>query len=166
MARTPYARAAAQHGCDDRADGRESRCKFVRVRPTAELTVMTEVGAAEFHCYYAADSQSALQKGKSILPKFERYLRPGPVVDLGCGEGGLLLALQELGRTELTGLESNQELCTLAKSFGVPVICKDLLTFLQEEALRPAVYFYIDVIEHVPFELNLLLLSTLPVGSR
>lgn len=127
---------------------------------------MTEVGAAEFHCYYAADSQSALQKGKSILPKFERYLRPGPVVDLGCGEGGLLLALQELGRTELTGLESNQELCTLAKSFGVPVICKDLLTFLQEEALRPAVYFYIDVIEHVPFELNLLLLSTLPVGSR
>lgn len=127
---------------------------------------MTEFGAAEFHCYYAEDRKSALQKGKSTLPKFERYLRPGPVVDLGCGEGGLLLALKELGRTELTGVESNQELCTLAKSFGVPVICKDLLTYLQEETLRSAVYFYVDVIEHVPFELNLRLLASLPVGSR
>ncbi|MGB2900734.1 MAG: hypothetical protein WBB89_15825 [Candidatus Acidiferrum sp.] len=127
---------------------------------------MTAVSAAEFHCYYAADKKSALQKGESTLPKFERYLRPGPVVDLGCGEGGLLLALKELGRTELTGVESNQELCTLAESFGVPVLCKDLLTYLQEETLRSAVYFYIDVIEHVPFELNLRLLASLPVGSR
>jgi SAM-dependent methyltransferase len=134
--------------------------------PRGRPTIMTEVSAAEFHCYYAADRESALQKGKSILPKFERYLRPGRVVDLGCGEGGLLLALKELGRTELSGVESNQELSSLAKSFGLPIICKDLLAYLQEETLRSAVYFYIDVMEHVPFELNLRLLASLPVGSR
>ena len=97
---------------------------------------MTEIGAAEFHCEYASDRESALQKGGLTLLKFGRYLRPGPVVDLGCGEGGLLLALKESGRTDILGEESNPELCTLAKSFGVLVIRKDLLTYLEEETLR------------------------------
>jgi len=45
--------------------------------------------SAEFHCWYAGDAGSALTKGRFILGKFSSYLRPGPVVDLGCGEGGL-----------------------------------------------------------------------------
>jgi len=122
--------------------------------------------SAEFHCWYAGDGASALTKGRFILGKFSNYLRPGPVVDLGCGEGGLLLALKEAGHTELTGVESNPELCALAESFGVRVIQSDLQHCLAGGAFSPGTYFYLDVIEHVPFELNLRLFAALPQGSR
>lgn len=127
---------------------------------------MPEVHAAEYHCWYGADRDSALLKGRFTLQKFGGYLRPGFVVDLGCGEGGLLLALKESGRSEILGVESNAELCTLAASFGVPVIQKDLRVFLQDAPPPKAVYFYVDVIEHVPFEFNLDVLSRIPGGSR
>ncbi|MBZ5700728.1 MAG: methyltransferase domain-containing protein [Acidobacteriia bacterium] len=122
--------------------------------------------SAEFHCWYAGDAGSARSKGRFTLGKFSRYLRPGPVVDLGCGEGGLLLALKEAGHADLTGVESNPELCTLAESFGVRVIRTDLQQYLAGGALSPATYFYLDVIEHVPFELNVRLFAALPQGSR
>lgn len=127
---------------------------------------MSDIRFSEFHCHYAADRESALQKGRRVLFKFGRYVRPGPIVDLGCGEGGLLLALQELGRTQLLGVESNAELFALAESFDVPVIRKDLRAYIEEEMLQPAVYFYIDVMEHVSYELNSLLIGGLPIASR
>ncbi len=122
--------------------------------------------AAEFHCWYAPDKSSALQKGKFTLEKFGRYLRPGPVVDLGCGEGGLLLALQEAGRNEILGIESNPELCELAKSFGLPLLQADISDYLRRGDMQPATYFYVDVVEHVPFEFNEQLFAALPAGSR
>jgi SAM-dependent methyltransferase len=121
--------------------------------------------SAEFHCWYAGDAPSALVKGRYNLDKFARFLHPGPVVDLGCGEGALLLALKEAGHADLTGVESNPELCALAESFGVRVIQTDLQQYLAG-ALTPAAYFYLDVIEHVPFALNLRLFAALPQGSR
>jgi SAM-dependent methyltransferase len=123
-------------------------------------------GSAEFHCWYAGDAASALTKGRFILGKFSSYLRPGQVVDLGCGEGGLLLALKKAGHADLAGVESNPELCALAESFGVRVIQTDLQHYLAGGALSPATYFYLDVIEHVPFELNVRLFAALPQGSR
>jgi SAM-dependent methyltransferase len=127
---------------------------------------MSVPAAAEFHCWYAADRNTALQKGRFTLTKFERFLRSGPVVDLGCGEGGLLLALQEAGRREILGVEPNPELCALAKSFGVPILETDMTSYFASGSLSPATYFYVDVIEHVPFDLNLRLMATLPAGSR
>lgn len=122
--------------------------------------------AAEFHCWYAKDRQEALRKGRFILSKFKRFLRDDLIVDLGCGEGALLLGLQEAGFTRLLGVDSNQELLNLARSLGVPVVSAELAEFLSREDLEAGLYFYVDVMEHVPFELNLLLLSRLPVGSR
>jgi SAM-dependent methyltransferase len=124
------------------------------------------VSAAEFHCWYAGDRDTALHKGRFAVLKFGQFLRPGPVVDLGCGEGGLLLALEESGRSDLLGVEFNSELCALAESFGVRVIHTDLQRYLASGALSPATYFYLDVIEHVPFELNVNLFAALPQGSR
>ena len=127
---------------------------------------MSLIDAAEFHCWYAPDRDAALQKGRFTLEKFGGYLRPGLIVDLGCGEGGTLLALKESGRSEILGVESNAELCALAASFGVPVVQEDLREYLRGARPPKAVYFYIDVIEHVPFELNLEVLSRIPIGSR
>ncbi|HXN21372.1 MAG TPA: methyltransferase domain-containing protein [Candidatus Dormibacteraeota bacterium] len=127
---------------------------------------MAPIQAAEFHCCYASNRQEALVKGRFIYEKFVKFIRHENIVDLGCGEGALLLWLKESGRSGLLGVESNDELASLAESFGVPVSRNDLLGFFHSNAPQPALYFYIDVIEHVPFEVNLEVLRRIPEGSR
>ena len=121
---------------------------------------------AEFHCGYAATEQEVAEKGRMVLQKYERFIGLGPVVDLGCGEGALLLALKRAGRKEILGVDSNEELLKIARSVDVPLVESDIWDFLRRELLQPAVYFYLDVMEHVPLECNLDLLARLPVGSR
>jgi len=121
---------------------------------------------AEFHCGYAASEQEALEKGRSILVKFGKYIKEGPIVDLGCGEGALLLALKCAGKKQILGVDSNEELLRIARTFDVPLVESDIWDYLKSETLRPAVYFYLDVMEHVSLEQNLELMRCLPIGSR
>jgi len=121
---------------------------------------------AEFHCGYAASEQEALEKGRSILVKFGKYIKEGPIVDLGCGEGALLLALKRMGKKQILGVDSNEELLRLAHTFDVPLMESDIWEFLRRGPLDPAVYFYLDVMEHVSLDQNLELLRSLPVSSR
>jgi SAM-dependent methyltransferase len=123
------------------------------------------VEAGEFHCWYSTDIAEARKKGQYALDKFGKYLQ-GPVVDLGCGEGALLLALRESGKQDLLGVESNKELADLAESWGVPIVRKDLLEYLRQEKLEIGTYVYTDVVEHVPFEVNMEVMERLPAGSR
>ncbi|HUJ40904.1 MAG TPA: hypothetical protein VLW54_10180 [Candidatus Acidoferrales bacterium] len=121
---------------------------------------------AEFHCWHAATRDEALRKGEYLLSHYRQFLKDGPIVDLGCGEGALLLRLKELGRGRVLGVESNEELCGLAQSWGAPVLRQDLLTYLRGNGHEPGVFFYLDVIEHVPFDVNEEVFQRLPVGSR
>ncbi len=121
---------------------------------------------AEFHCGYAANEREALAKGHSILMKFGKYIKEGPIVDLGCGEGALLLALKRAGKNQILGVDSNEELLSIARTFEVPLTEDDIWEFLRKRPLEAAVYFYLDVLEHVPLERNLELFSSLPTGSR
>lgn len=123
------------------------------------------VEAADFHCWYSNDIKAAREKGHYLIKKFGAFLR-GQVIDLGCGEGAMLLALKESGKTDVVGIESNSELAGLAESWGVPVIRKDIFGYLRDGDLPIATYTYIDVIEHVPFETNLEVLRLIPPGSR
>lgn len=123
------------------------------------------IESAEFHCWYSTDLAEARKKGQFVLGKFAQYLK-GPVVDLGCGEGAFLLALQQHGKKDVLGVESNKQLADLAESWGVPIVRKDLLAYLREEQLEAATYVYTDVVEHVPFEVNVEVLERLPGGSR
>jgi len=121
---------------------------------------------AEYHCGYAGSEQAVIDKGQGILLKFGKYLREGPIVDLGCGEGALLLALKMAGRKQILGVDSNEELLRIARKFDVPLVESDIWEFLQRGPLEPAVYFYLDVLEHVPLERNTELFGALPRGSR
>jgi SAM-dependent methyltransferase len=121
---------------------------------------------AEFHCGYSATENEILEKGRGILAKFERFLRDGPIVDLGCGEGALLLALQRAGKQHLLGIDSSEELLRIAKNFDLNIVESDLWQYIRTARFEPATYFYLDVMEHVPLELNLDLLQALPHGSR
>ena len=122
--------------------------------------------AAEFHCWYARTRDEALQKGEYLGAVYSRFLRAGAIVELGCGEGAFLLWLMQRGPFDVLGVESNEELCGLAESFGVPIVRADLLDYLHGQPIKNAVYLYLDVIEHVEFEVNLEVLSRIPVGSR
>ena len=121
---------------------------------------------AEFHCGYAANEREAIEKGRYTLQKFDKYINLPSIIDLGCGEGALLLALKQSGKKEILGVDSNDELLRIARSLQVPLIESDIWDFLAREPLRPAVYFYLDVMEHVSLEQNLDLLGRIPVGSR
>jgi SAM-dependent methyltransferase len=121
---------------------------------------------AEFHCGYAANEKEAIEKGRYILSKFEKFINLPSIVDLGCGEGVMLLALKQTGRKDILGVDSNEELLQIARSLQVPLVESDIWEFLHRETLRPAVYFYLDVMEHVSLEQNLDLLGRIPVGSR
>jgi SAM-dependent methyltransferase len=121
---------------------------------------------AEFHCGYATSGTEIAEKGRFLLEKYEKYINLPTVVELGCGEGAMLLALKRKGRKDILGVDSNLELLQIARSLEVPVVESDIWDFLRSRTLQPAVYFYIDVMEHVPLEQNLALLSLLPVGSR
>lgn len=122
--------------------------------------------SAEFHCWYAPDRATALQKGQWILSTYEQYILPGRIIDLGCGEGGLLLALREKGIMDIIGVDSNAELCKLGLFFGLPIMRQDLSEFIASNVMEKGTYFYLDVIEHVPFELNLKVFGSLSTGSR
>lgn len=134
--------------------------------PVGNMSEIVSVQAAEFHCWYASNQQEALIKGRLIYEKFQKFIKHEKFVDLGCGEGALLLWLKESGKRDILGVESNEHLASLAESFGVPVSRNDLLGFFRDNVTEPALYFYIDVIEHVPFEANLEVLRRIPVGSR
>jgi trans-aconitate methyltransferase len=122
--------------------------------------------AAEFHCGYANSEQEILRKGNSLLLRYGPFIKDGPIIELGCGEAAFLYFLQRKGYKQLLGIESNKELLAIARTLEVPVIESDIWDYLRSADLKPAVYFYIDVMEHVTFDQNAELLSRLPVGSR
>ena len=121
---------------------------------------------AEFHCWHAATREEALRKGEHLWSLYSSFLKDAPVVDLGCGEGALLLYLKERGHARVLGVESNPELCRLAETWKVPVVRSDLLESLRSNGLQPGLFLYLDVIEHLPFEVNEEVFQRLPVGSR
>jgi SAM-dependent methyltransferase len=120
----------------------------------------------EYHCWHAATREEALRRGEYLISHYRQFLKDGPVVDLGCGEGALLLWLKEQGHARLLGVESNQELSRLAESWGVPIVRGDLLDYLRSHGNEPALFFYLDVIEHLSFEVNEEVFRRLPVRSR
>ncbi len=78
----------------------------------------------------------------------------------------MLLALKRAGKKQILGVDSNEELLCIARTFDVPLVENDIREYLKSETLRQAVYFYLDVMEHVSLEQNLELMRRLPVGSR
>ena len=93
----------------------------------------------EFHCWYSLDRAAAERKGPSFSRKFGRFLE-GPVADLGCGEGAALVALSADGRSDLLGVELNDQLAALAKCSGVTIVKQDILEFFSSRKPTPGSY--------------------------
>lgn len=100
-------------------------------------------------------SDTSLQFGASkVRPVLEKWVtkidRNLPVVDLGCGAGELLLALENLGFTNLSGCDVSSEQVAIANRHFPLVAEADLFVYLseqQDESLGLITIF--DVIEHL-----------------
>ncbi|MCU1345371.1 MAG: putative SAM-dependent methyltransferase [Acidimicrobiia bacterium] len=57
---------------------------------------------------------------------------PGPVLDMGCGPGRLVVALQQLGQVAL-GIDSSCAAAALARAQGAAVLCRSLFEALPGE---------------------------------
>jgi len=74
-----------------------------------------------------------------------------PLLDVGCGTGDLLVALQRLGYSNILGVDRDSELVDIAHQRNLPVTQSgDAEDFLR---LHPDTYtmvFAMDVLEHLP----------------
>ena len=82
---------------------------------------------------------------KSILPD-HKHAR---ILEIGCANGMALLAIRELGYTDILGVEISPELSTIAKSFGLNIVEADALDYVQEDIGQFDLIFMIDVLEHI-----------------
>jgi SAM-dependent methyltransferase len=73
-----------------------------------------------------------------------------PILDLGCGSGRFLLFLQQLGYTDLTGVDWDPEKIPLARRLcpGARIFEGDLREFLAKNPDRYGLITALDVLEH------------------
>lgn len=102
----------------------------------------------------AADINSLRLGARKISPLLEPWIRGVnrslPAVDLGCGAGELLLALRDLGFSNLGGCDLSAEQVAVAQQHFPQVKCDDLFSFLgstDDNSLGIITIF--DVIEHL-----------------
>lgn len=89
-----------------------------------------------------------------LIPLIRDWLaeldREAPCIDLGCGGGSLLHALQGLGFTRLAGIDVSAEQVALAQRVTEHVAQGDLLAGLQRQPdAHFGAIFLFDVIEHL-----------------
>ena len=90
-------------------------------------------------------ADAAIDRIKGWLPT----ARDARIIDVGCGIGGVLYALNRLGYSEVTGVDISPEQVAMARAAGYRVIQQDVLRFLdgQRESVDCVIAF--DVIEHL-----------------
>lgn len=85
-----------------------------------------------------------------------------PILDLGCGNGGFLLACRQSGYSDLTGVDISQEQVDFCHRLGFDSVEQgDALEYLSSSTRRYALIAMNDVLEHVPKERVLATLDSL-----
>ena len=117
--------------------------------PAAETPTLSGFDYAGFERRFRGDPEIILDQLKERY--FDLLAGQGPVLDVGCGRGELLAALQAAG-IEATGVDNDAEMVTEALERGVAVHLGDALDHLraQPEASLGAIVA-IQVLEHLPF---------------
>lgn len=73
------------------------------------------------------------------------------VLDIGCGMGFALLALRDIGFSNLLGVDMDAEQVLSARKFNLNIIqVEDTIEFLQKHPEQFDIVIMMDVLEHVP----------------
>jgi len=96
-----------------------------------------------------ADIKKQFVVWKKYFAKFLPSDKQASIIELGCGNGGLLYWLQSIGYSGASGIDASIEQVECAKSLGAKnVIQASLIDFLRGKSEIYDVIFLRDVIEH------------------
>ena len=129
--------------------------RFLRVQPAPEA--MGELYSAayferDFRCgrsdvgYFSEEAFRA--ENRALLDEFERRMKPGRLLEVGCAGGWLLKHAIERG-WQARGVELSADAVAHARSLGLEVFHGDLLAAALPAGAFDLVYLG-DVLEHVP----------------
>jgi SAM-dependent methyltransferase len=82
------------------------------------------------------------------LPLLDDLERSAPVLEIGCGAGGLLAYLERRGFSHAMGIDISAEQIDLARERGVQVQTADAFDFLERNQHAFAAILAVDVLEH------------------
>jgi len=83
---------------------------------------------------------------KHLLPKDSN----ASILDIGCGTGSLIKALNNLGYTHTQGIDLSEEQVKMSTVFGVEGVEQaDVNEFLQDKQSEYDIIFAVDLIEHL-----------------
>jgi len=89
------------------------------------------------------------------------------VLDVGCGFGFALRALQSLGFRDIQGIERSPEQALVCESAGLPVkVCDDSTAWLMSHPSAFDCVLLLDVLEHVPRAQQIALLRAIHCSLR
>lgn len=75
-------------------------------------------------------------------------LRNAAILEIGCANGMALLTLKNMGYTNLLGIELDEELASIARSFDLNVANTDAIRFINETEEKYDFIYMFDVLEH------------------
>ena len=118
----------------------------------------------------AGDSRSALRYRRylqrRLSPWLERVPKDAEIADLGCGDGMLLRAFQEMGFRKLHGVEGSPEMCRLCQASFPEVEQGNLRPYLRRKVGAFDVIALFDVIEHFTREETVEVLDEINAALR
>lgn len=93
------------------------------------------------------------QQRRYFIREFQPYMS-GPkdmaILDIGCGTGSLIKALNDMGYSNTQGIDLSKEQVEMSRKFGVEGIeQQDAKTFLEKNQGKYDCIFAVDLIEHL-----------------
>lgn len=85
---------------------------------------------------------------KNFIGLISQYSKDVEILDLGCGSGRLLAALQGDGWFNAKGIDVSSEQIVSAVAAGIPAVCEDAFEYLRKNKGRYHIIFAIDFVEH------------------
>jgi SAM-dependent methyltransferase len=102
---------------------------------------------------YAPSREEAVEQGRRGIRAIREWLPPlgdAPILEIGCGAGNLLLAFEEAGYTDVTGVDLAPELVEHGQNvLGIRALHGDWLSYLSSSGRNFGLIVALDVIEHL-----------------
>lgn len=101
-------------------------------------------------------SLASVEKERKMISKYlkRNYLRYIPedktiaILDLGCGLGHYMAALEDMGFSNVEGVDTSEGNVNFCKADGLNVVCEDAKEYLDRHKNKYDIIIFNDVIEH------------------